>query len=207
MPATRPPEGIMMTGWSSHFRLVVCAVVALPACGVAGPSHTGAVEPKVATAGQSASDQAGSAELEEMLFVQAPEHGIPKDGIVLGWLPAPLQKLCMGKTASRCASIDYCIRTTNRDVPMCRNLGIHLSRISPYPEGTRPRRMLSLTLSRIRAMNGNGFDLLQNFYNGASRESMERLSMSARIKARIQFIRKPDDDDFNLIQVVAAPPF
>ena len=56
-------------------------------------------------------------------------------------------------------------------------------------------------------MNGNGFDLLQNFYNGASRESMERLSMSARIKARIQFIRKPDDDDFNLIQVVAAPPF
>lgn len=152
-------------------------------------------------------DQPGAVEIEQLLFVQAPQHANPQDGIVLVWLPEPLQRLCLGKTAKQCATIDYCIRTTNRDVAMCRNLGINLARIPVYPAGTRPRRMISLELSRIYPMKGNGFELLQNFYKSAPRASLERLSMSARVKARIQFIRKPDDDDFNLIQVIAAPPF
>ena len=153
------------------------------------------------------SDQAGSVELEQMLFVQAPGRAGAKDGIVLVWLPEPLEKLCLGKTATRCASIDYCIRTTNRDVAECRNLGINLARIPPYPPDTRPRRMISMTLSKIREWNGNGFGKLQNFYNSAPPASLQRLSMSARVKARIRFTRKPDDDDWDLLQVIAVPPF
>lgn len=159
------------------------------------------------TFAKTASDQAGSVELEQLLFVQAPGPGGAKDGIVLVWLPEPLQKLCLGKTASRCASIDYCIRTTNRDVSECRNLGINLARIRPYPPETRPRRMISLTLFKIREWNGNGFGLLQKFYNSAPPASLQRLSMDARVKARIRFTRKPDDDDWDLLQVIAAPPF
>jgi hypothetical protein len=153
-----------------------------------------------------AAAQSGSVELEQMLFVQAPEHGVPNDSIVLIWLPEPLQKLCMGKTAKQCATLDYCVRTTNRDVAMCRNLGINLARISAWPPDTRPRRMISLTLFKIRPLNGNGYDLLQNFYRSAPRASLERLSMGVRVKARIRFTRKPDDDDFELLQIIAAPP-
>jgi hypothetical protein len=196
----------MVNSKSPNPRFVVCALFALAAGGIVRLSDARALQPGAIALAQTASDQTGSIELEQTLFVEAPENGLPKDGIHLVWLPGPLQKLCLGKSASRCATIDYCIRTTNRDASMCRNLGIDLARFPPYPPSTRPRRMLSLTLFKILATNGNGFDLLQNFYKSAPRASLERLSMNARIKARIQFIRKPDDDDFNLLQVIAVPP-
>jgi preprotein translocase subunit Sss1 len=51
------------------------------------------------------------------------------------------------------------------------------------------------------------FEPLQDFYKSAPKASLERISMSARVKARIRFTRKPDDDEFTLLEVVAAPPF
>lgn len=157
---------------------------------------------------QSQSDQssvqAGSVELEEFLFVQAPEHDNGKGGIVLIWLPQPLLKLCLGKTHTQCATIDYCIRTTNRESSQCKNIGVNLAQIAKYPQGTRPRRMMSLTLMYLEPTK---FEPLQDFYNSAPKASLERISMSARIKARIKFTRKPDDDDFQLEEVLAVPPF
>jgi hypothetical protein len=172
---------------------------------VGGMRLARALEPRSMAAAQAGSDQPASVELEQMLFVQAPENGIPKDGIQLIWLPEPLEKLCLGKTASKCATIDYCIRTTNRDDSRCRNLGINLARIRHYPPGTRPARMLSITLFRIRELKGNGYGLLQDFYKSAPQASLQRISLDARVKARIQFIRKADDDDFNLLQILAVP--
>lgn len=172
-----------------------------------GQAQASALGPGRAANAIASSDPTGSVEMEQMLFVQAPGPGGAKDGIVLVWLPEPLEKLCLGKTATRCATIDYCIRTTNRDVERCRNLGINLARIQPYPPDTRPRRMISMTMFKLRELNGNGFGLLQKFYNSAPPASLQHLSMSARIKARIRFTRKPDDDDWELLQVIAAPPF
>jgi hypothetical protein len=153
---------------------------------------------------QSSSDHPGSVELEEFLFVQAPESDNGKGGIVVVWLPQPLQRLCLGKTAKECATIDYCIRTTNREASMCRNIGVNLARIPPYPPGTRPRRMMSIELLYLEPTK---FEQLQDFYRSAPKASLERISMSARVKARIRFTRKPDDDDFDLLEVLAVPPF
>ena len=185
---------------SYHLSFAVCAALALGSCATPAPAA-----PTIAETAQASSGQPSSVELEELLFVQAPGPGAPKDSISLAWLPEPLQKLCLGKTSERCATIDYCIRTTNRGDSRCRNLGVNLARIPNYPPGTRPARMISLTLFRIREFNGNGYGMLQNFYKSLPPASLNRLSLNARVKARIQFIRKPDDDDFNLLQILAAP--
>ena len=185
----------------SSFVSWVALVLAIPA--ILGTSHTSAREPGRIASAQA--DQTGSVELEQLLFVQAPGPGGAKDGIVLVWLPEPLEKLCLGKTAKRCATIDYCIRTTNPEVAECRNLGVNLSRVRPYPPDMRPRRMISMTMFKLREMNGNGYGLLQKYYNSLPPASLQHLSMSARIKARIRFTRKPDDDDWELLQVIAAP--
>ena len=87
-----------------------------------------------------------------------------------------------GKTEQQCASIDYCIRTTNRDVSMCRNLGIPLSRLPSYPAGMVPRRQFSVALMRLTP---DHFTNLQEFFHRAPKASLERLSLSARVKARV----------------------
>jgi hypothetical protein len=69
----------------------------------------------------------------------------------------------------------------------------------------RPSRQLSVIYYPIAPING--FDLLKDFYRSAPRASLERISMSARIKARIRFTRKADDDDFDLLEVLAVAPF
>jgi hypothetical protein len=153
---------------------------------------------------QSSSDHPGSVELEQFLFVQAPERDNGKGNIVVIWLPQPLQKLCLGKTATQCSTIDYCIRTTNRESSQCRNIGVNLARIPPYPPNTRPPRMLSVVLSSLEPTK---FKQLQDFYQSAPKASLQRISMSARIKARIRFTRKPDFDELYLLEVLAVPPF
>jgi hypothetical protein len=65
-----------------------------------------------------------STELDEVLFVQALPQDNGKGGIHVIWIPQPLQKICMGKTAQQCTNIDYCVRTSNRDDSRCKNLGI-----------------------------------------------------------------------------------
>lgn len=190
----------MMKAIRKSLRIVCGAIVA---CGLSGAGPAPGLGHSTLLLAQSPSDQS-SVELEQLLFVQAPEQASVKGAIVVIWLPPPLQKLCLGKTASQCAKIDYCIRTTNRESSQCKNIGVNLASIPKYPPDTRPRRMLSLTLMYLQPTK---YELLQHFYNSAPKASLERISMSARVKARIRFTRKPDDDDFDLLDVVAVPPF
>ena len=146
-----------------------------------------------------------STELEAILFVQAPQADNGKGAIRLVWVPQPIERLCLGKTAQQCSTIDYCIRTTNREVSMCRNLEIPLSRLPSYPQGMRPRRQLSVIY--FPAATIKNLAMLEDFYHRAPRVSLERLSLSTRIKARVRFIRRPDDDDFDVLEIVAISPF
>lgn len=152
----------------------------------------------------SATAQPASTEMEAILFVQSLPMKNGKDAIRLVWVPQPLQRLCLGKTAEQCATIDYCVRTTNRDVSQCRNLGIPLSSLPSYPPGMVPRRQLSVVLF---ALTPNTFPKLQEFYHHAPRASLERLSLSTRVKERVRFSRKPDDDDFDVLEILAVAPF
>lgn len=143
-------------------------------------------------------------ELEEYLFVLNPLTKGAEGGAHVLWIPPPVEKYCLGRTAKECSTIDYCIRTTNRDVPMCRNLGVDLAHLPKYPPDTRPRRLLSVTYFPKAPIKG--FDTLLAFLASKPTATFDRLSMSARIKARIKFTRKSDDDDFDLLEVLAVPP-
>jgi len=148
---------------------------------------------------------------DEILFVQAPE-GKPgtardngSDGMIVAWIPEPLLKFCVGKTMSQCSAMDYCIRTTTRQVAMCRNLAVPLSRLPSYPPGMTPRRVMSLSFYKLQP--GGPYQALEDYYKSLPRSSLERISMDARIKARIRFIPGANDDDFRFEQVLATAPF
>jgi len=157
--------------------------------------------------------QGDSVELDQILFVQAPEQGNTRgavhesssDGIVVIWIPEPLQKFCLGKTASQCSAMDYCIRTTTKSVSMCKTLAVPLSRLPAYPAGMIPRRVMSLSFYKLAP--GGPYQPLEDFYKSQPRGSLDHISMTARIKARIRFTRGADDDDFRLEQVLATAPF
>ncbi|HZB88335.1 MAG TPA: hypothetical protein VE291_06745, partial [Terracidiphilus sp.] len=100
--------------------------------------------------------------------------------------------------------IDFCIRTTNRDAAQCRNIGVNLARIPKYPPGTVPRRMQSVTLSYL---SPDKFPELQRFYRTAPPESLQQLSMSARVKARIRYTPSPNFDTVQVLDVIAVAPF
>jgi hypothetical protein len=159
----------------------------------------------IASAHAQQSDQAGAVEFEQTLFVQAPEHDNGRGIIHLYWIPNPLERLCMGKTGMQCAALDYCIRTTNPGSEQCRNIGIPRSRLPHYPPGMRPARVISIAL--IPPSTLKGFDQLQRFYKSQPTGLLMRLSPSVRIRARIRFTRTSGDDDFNLLEVLAVPPF
>jgi len=42
--------------------------------------------------------------------------------------------------------MDFCIRTTTKNVSTCRNLAVDLAHLPAYPPDMRPRRMLSIYL-------------------------------------------------------------
>lgn len=148
--------------------------------------------------------QPGSTEMDAILFVQSLPTRNGKDAIDLVWVPQPIQRLCLGKTSEQCANIDYCIRTTNRDVSMCRNLGMPLSRLPSYPQNMIPRRQLSEV---FMLLSPDHFANLQEFFQRAPKASLEHLSLSARVKARVRFTRKADDDDFDVLEILAVAPF
>jgi len=179
-------------------RLLVRSLLVLGLCGFV------LVWPPGVAHAQSAGAKPESTEMEAVLFVQSLHMKNGQDGIHLVWIPQPLQRLCLGKTDQQCADMDYCVRTTNRDVSMCRNLGIPLSRLPSYPPGMVPRRQLSVTLMRLTP---DYFANLQEFYHRLPKASLERLSLSARVKARVRFTRKPDDDDFDVLEILAVAPF
>ena len=87
-----------------------------------------------------------SFELEPSLFVQIPGGKITPGAVQLVWIPEPLEKYCFGKTHQQCASMDFCIRTTTKNVSTCRNLAVDLAHLPAYPPDMRPRRMLSIAL-------------------------------------------------------------
>jgi hypothetical protein len=79
-----------------------------------------------------------------------------------------------------------------------------LGAYTPYPPDTRPRRKLSVVYFPVAPIKG--FEQLREFYKSAPKESLQRISMNARIKTRVRFTRKPDDDDFDLLEVLAMSP-
>jgi hypothetical protein len=146
-------------------------------------------------------------ELEDYLFVLNPPVNSVNKGIVLVWIPQPIQKICVGKTHEQCARIDYCIRTTNPQAAMCQNLGVDLTKLRPYPAGMSHRRMMSITYYKIVGDGPvKGWPALQMFYDSQPKETLDRFSMAARVKARMKLIRKTDDDDFQILEILAVPP-
>jgi len=195
MPASQ------QVGWVSVGWVLICGAVLLLST-FAGQG---------AGSAQAAFAQGESTELDEVLFVQAPEGkpGVARDnssdGIVIAWIPEPILRFCLGKTMSQCSAMDYCIRTTTKQVPMCRNLAIPLSRLPSYPPGMRPRRVMSLSFYKL--LPGGPYQALEDYYKSLPRSSLGRISMDARIKARIRFTPGANDDDFRFEQVLATAPF
>jgi hypothetical protein len=146
-------------------------------------------------------------ELEDNLFILNPVGKNISKGIVLVSIPQPIQKICVGKTHEQCATIDYCIRTTNPFAAMCQNLGVDLAKLRPYPAGMRPTRMYSITYYKIVGDGPvKGWPALQTYYDSQPKEALDRFSMAARVKARIKLTPKTGDDDFQILEILAAPP-
>jgi hypothetical protein len=144
-----------------------------------------------------------SLELEASLFVQLPGGKAPAGAVQLVWIPAPLEKYCLGKTHDQCASMDFCIRTTSKNVSTCRNLAVDLAHLPTYPSDMIPRRVLSITL--FSAIRMKGWEELQDYVARAPKDRVEHFSPLARIKAKVTFTRTPDDDGFRVLEIVSVP--
>lgn len=152
---------------------------------------------------QSPRPATNSVELEPSLFVQLPGGNSAPGAVQLVWIPEPLEKFCLGKTHDQCASMDFCIRTTTKNVSTCRNLAVDLAHLPAYPPDMRPRRMISIGLFPPTIMKG--WDELQDYIAHAPEERLERFSQSARIKAKVRFTRTPGDDDFRVLEILSVP--
>jgi hypothetical protein len=144
-----------------------------------------------------------SLELETSLFVQLPGGKITPGAVQLVWIPEPLEKYCFGKTHEQCASMDFCIRTTTKNVSTCRNLAVDLAHLPAYPPDMRPRRMLSIALIPPTIMKG--WEELQNFLARTPKDRLEHFSPLARIKAKVTLTRTPEDDDFRVLEILSVP--
>ncbi len=143
-----------------------------------------------------------SLELEPSLFVQLPGGKSSPGAVQLVWIPEPLEKYCLGKTHQQCASMDFCIRTTTKNVSMCRNLAVDLAHLPAYPPDMRPRRMLSVALYLARM---KGWEELQDYVARAPKDRLEHFSPLARVKAKVTFTRTPEDDDFRVLEILSVP--
>jgi hypothetical protein len=143
-----------------------------------------------------------SLELEPSLFVQMPGGKSTPGAIQLVWIPEPLEKYCLGKTHEQCASMDFCIRTTTKNVSTCRNLAVDLAHLPTYPPDMRPRRMLSVALYLARM---KGWEELQDYVARAPKDRLEHFSPLVRIKAKVTFTRTPEDDDFRVLEILSVP--
>jgi hypothetical protein len=143
-----------------------------------------------------------SLELEPSLFVQLPGGKSTPGAVQLVWIPEPLVKYCLGKTQEQCASMDFCIRTTTKNVSTCRNLAVDLAHLPAYPPDMRPRRMLSVGLYLARM---KGWEELQDYVARALKDRLEHFSPLARIKAKVTFTRTPDDDGFRVLEILLVP--
>jgi hypothetical protein len=142
-------------------------------------------------------------ELEPSLFVQLPGGKFTPGAVQLVWIPEPLEKYCIGKTHEQCASMDFCIRTTTKNVSTCRNLAVDLAHLPAYPPDMRPRRMLSIGLIPPTIMKG--WDELEEYLARTPKDRLEHFSQQVRIKAKVTFIRTPEDDDFRVLEILSLP--
>ena len=157
----------------------------------------------VVALGQNPRPSESSLELEASLFVQLPGGKSTPGAVQLVWIPEPLEKYCLGKTHQQCASLDFCIRTTTKNVSTCRNLAVDLAHLPAYPPDIRPRRMLSVALLPPTIMQG--WEELEGFVARAPKDRLERFCRLARIKAKVTFTRTPEDDDFRVLEILSVP--
>ena len=99
--------------------------------------------------------------------------------------------------------MDFCIRTTTKNVSTCRNLAVDLARLPAYPGDMRPRRMMSIALIPPTIMKG--WEELQVYVARVPKEKLEHFSPLARIKAKVAFTRTPEDDDFRVLEILSVP--
>jgi hypothetical protein len=110
---------------------------------------------------QTPTPQPTALEREEFLFIVNPPPA-SKGVVVVAWIPEPMQRYCLGRTLEQCIAIDYCLRTTDRDVRQYRN-------------------------------------------DSQPRSDFDRLSIKARIRARISVKRSADGDEFDIVEVLNVP--
>jgi hypothetical protein len=144
-----------------------------------------------------------SLELEPSLFVQLPGGKSIPGAVQLVWIPEPLEKYCLATTHDQCASMDFCIRTTTKNVSTCRNLAVDVAHLPTYPSGMRPRRVLSVVLYPPTRMKG--WEELQDYVARAPKDRLDHFSPLARIKAKVTFTRTPDDDGFQVLEILSVP--
>ena len=169
--------------------------------GVAAPGIAGHV--LLAAAAQALPNPPDAIEMEQTLFVQAPDFAGGGNSIVLVWLPEPLVNTCLGRTMKECFTIDYCIRTNNPNGAQCRNLGIPRTQLPHYPSDMRPRRAMSLVMKALE--DTNGFDRLKEFYKRAPASSLSQLALDTQIRAKVRYNDNPSFQSFYLLEVLETP--
>lgn len=142
-------------------------------------------------------------ELETYLFVQLPGGKFNSGAVQLVWIPEPLVKYCFGKTHEQCASMDFCIRTTTKNVSTCRNLAVDLAHLPAYTPNMSPGRMMSIAMIPPTTMTG--WQELQDYMARVPKEQLEHFSSTVRVKAKVMLTRKPDDDDFRVVEILSVP--
>ena len=152
---------------------------------------------------QSPRPSESSVELQPSLFVQLPGGKITPGAVQLVWIPEPLEKYCLEKTHEQCASMDFCIRTTTKNVSTCRNLVVDLAHLPAYPRDMRPKRMMSIALIPPTIMKG--WEELQDYIARVPKEKLEHFSSTARVKAKVTLTRTPEDDDFRVLEILSVP--
>jgi hypothetical protein len=157
----------------------------------------------VAVVAQTPRPGESSLELEPSLFVQLPGGKSIPGAVQLVWIPEPLEKYCLGKTHEQCASMDFCIRTTTKNVSTCRNLAVDLAHLPAYPPNMRPRRMMSIAL--IPPTRMNGWQELEDYIARIPKDQLQHFSTTVRVKAKVTLIRRPEDDDFRVLEILSVP--
>jgi len=157
----------------------------------------------VAALAQTSRTGESSLELDASLFVQLPAGNSLPGSVLLVWIPEPLEKYCLGRTHDQCASMDFCIRTTTKNVSTCRNLAVDLAHLPAYPPDMRPRRMLSVALYRMTGLKG--WEELQDYMAHAPKDRLERFSALGRARVRVKFTRTPEDDGFQVLEILSVP--
>jgi hypothetical protein len=150
------------------------------------------------------SSQEKTFEMQVSLFVQDPHFASGKRAIQVIWVPQQIQKYCLGKTDKECSTIDYCIRTTNKHASTCQNLSMDTTRLPAYPPDGFPRRVLSIVYF-FPISTEKGFGSLAAFFENAPKGSLDRLSANARIQAKVKLTRSADDDQFDVLEILAVP--